>query len=97
MLTSRTLFFPEPAEAGYRCFVTEPCNDVLVGPQRCATAPHFSVQTGSAALGGTRLAGLAVRLAVLVALVAGLLALPAAGLTSLAALTTIHGTAHPSR
>ena len=38
-LTSRTLFFPEPAEAGYRCFVTEPCNDVLVGPQRCAAAP----------------------------------------------------------
>ena len=43
------------------------------GPQRCAAAP-FSAQLGSAALGG---AGLAVRLAVLVALVAGLLALAA--------------------
>ena len=45
-LTSRTLFFPEPAEAGYRCFVTEPCNDVLVGPQRCATAPTLVSRPG---------------------------------------------------
>ena len=59
---------------------------------RCG--PHLSVQSGSAALGG---AGLAVRLAVLVA---GLLALPAAGLTALASLptgATTHGTAHPGR
>ena len=60
------------------------------GPQRCAAAP-FSAQPGSAALGG---AGLVVRLVVLVALVAGLLALPAAGLTALAALTTTHLAAH---
>ena len=66
MLTSRTLFFPEPAEAGYRCFVTEPCNDVLVGAAAVRCGPHLSVLTGSAVLGG---AGLAV----LVALVAGLL------------------------
>ena len=59
---------------------------------RCG--PHLSSQPGSAALGG---AGLVVRLAVLVT---GLLALAAAGLTALAALSslaTIHGTAHPSR
>ena len=61
------------------------------GPQRCAAAPPFSVQLGSAALGG---AGLTARLTVLVALVAGLLALAAAGLTALASLTTIHGTTH---
>jgi len=30
-LTSRTRFFPELAEAGYRCFETEPCDDVRVG------------------------------------------------------------------
>lgn len=53
--------------------------------------PPFSVQLGSAALGG---AGLTARLTVLVALVAGLLALAAAGLTALASLTTIHGTTH---
>ena len=78
------------------------------GPQRCAAAPTFSVQPGSAALGG---AGLVVRLAVLVALVAGLLtvgllpatgllALAAAGLTALASLATgatTHGAAHPGR
>ena len=72
------------------------------GPQRCAAAP-FSVQPGSAALGG---AGLAVRLAVLVALVAGLLpaagllALAPAALTALASLTTgatTHGAARPGR
>ena len=98
MLTSRTLFFPEPAEAGYRCFVTEPCNDVLVGPQRCAAAPTFSVQPGSAALGG---AGLAVVVALVAGLLpVGLLALPATGLTALASLTTgatTHGAARPCR
>ena len=65
------------------------------GPQRNAAAPTFSVQPGSVALGG---AGLAVRLAVLVAglLPVGLLALPAVGpaaLTSLTALATTHGAA----
>ena len=108
MLTSRTLFFPEPAEAGYRCFVTEPCNDVLVGAAALRCGPPFSVQPGSAALGG---AGLVVRLAVLVALVAGLLTvglLPATGLlalapaalTALASLTTgatTHGASRPGR
>ena len=78
------------------------------GPQRNAAAPHLSVQPGSAALGG---AGLAARLTVLVALVAGLLtvgllsatgllALAAAGLTALASLATgaaTHGAAHPGR
>ena len=68
---------------------------------RCG--PPFSVQPGSAALGGT---GRAVRLAVLVALVAGLLpatgllALPVTRLTALASLTTgatTHGAAHPGR
>jgi len=55
------------------------------GPQRCAAAPTFSVQPGSAALGG---AGLTAGLAVLVALAAGLLAvglLPATGLLALPA------------
>lgn len=111
MLTSRTLFFSEPAEAGYRCFVTEPCNDVLVGAAALRCGPPFSVQPGSAALGG---AGLVVRLAVLVALVAGLLtvgllpatgllALAPAGLTALAALAslatgaTTHGASRPGR
>ena len=68
---------------------------------RCG--PPFSVQPGSAALGG---AGLAVRLAVLVALVAGLLpatgllALAPAALTALASLTagaTTHGASRPGR
>ena len=69
------------------------------GPQRCAAAP-FSAQAGSAALGG---AGLAVRLAVLVAGLlpaTGLLALAPAALTALASLATgatTHGTAHPGR
>lgn len=73
------------------------------GPQRCAAAPALSSWPGSAALGG---AGLAVRLAVLVALVAGLLATAGrlawipTGLTallagaSLPALATTHGAAH---
>ena len=67
------------------------------GPQRCAAAPTFSVQPGSVALGG---AGLAVRLAVLVAgplPATGLLALAPASLASLASLTTTHGAAHPGR
>ena len=69
------------------------------GPQRCAAAPTFSVQPGSVALGG---AGLAVRLAVLVAglLPVGLLALAAAGpaaLASLATGATTHGAARPGR
>ena len=38
-LTSRTLFFPEPAEAGYRCFVTEPRNDVLGGGRSVVLRP----------------------------------------------------------
>lgn len=76
---------------------------------RCG--PPFSVQPGSAALGG---AGLAVRLAVLVALVAGLLpatgllalapagllALPVTRLTALASLATgatTHGASRPGR
>ena len=70
------------------------------GPQRNAAAPTFSVQLGSAALGG---AGLAVRLAVLVAGLlpaTGLLALAAAGpaaLASLATGATTHGAARPGR
>ena len=68
------------------------------GPHHRAVAPTFSFQPGSAALG---CAGLAVRLAVLVALVAGLLTtvgwLAAAGLTALAAGATTHGTTHPGR
>lgn len=63
------------------------------GGRSVALRPPSSVQLGSTALGG---AGLTARLAVLVALVAGLLAvgllaLSAAGLT---ALTTIHGATH---
>ena len=97
-LTSLIRVFPELVDLG-SCVDRSrrrPATMQGWGPQRCAAAPHFSVQTGSAALGG---AGLVVRLAVLVAglLPVGLLALPAAGLTSLAALTTIHGTAHSSR
>ena len=57
---------------------------------RCGPHPVDS-QPGSAALG---CAGLTARLAVLVALVAGLLVLAAAGLTALASLITTHGTAH---
>ena len=67
------------------------------GPQRNAAAPTFSVQPGSVALGG---AGLAVRLAVLVAGLlpaTGLLALPAAGLTALTTGATAHGAARPGR
>ena len=70
------------------------------GPQRCAAAPTLSFQPRSAALGG---AGLAVRLAVLVAGLlpaAGLLALAPAALTALASLTTgatTHGAARPGR
>ena len=59
-----------------------------VGAAALRCGPHLSVLTGSAVLGG---AGLAV----LVALVAGLL--PATGLTALASLTTTHGAAHPGR
>ena len=56
------------------------------GPQRCAAAP-FSVQPGSAALGGAGLtAGLAVLVAGLLAVgllpATGLLALPATGLAA---------------
>ena len=90
-LTSRTRFFPELAEAGYRCFETEPCDDVRVGVATLRCGPHPLSSACSAALGG---AGLTARLTVLVALVAGLLALAAAGLTALASLTTIHGTTH---
>ena len=70
---------------------------VRQGPQLNAAAPTFSFQPGSAALGGARLV---VRLAVLVALVAGLLATAGrlaripAGLTALTAGATTHGTAH---
>ena len=70
-LTSRTRFFPELAEAGYRCFETEPCDDVRVGVATLRCGPHPLSSACSAALGG---AGLAARLSVLVALVAGLLA-----------------------
>ena len=66
------------------------------GPQRCAAAP-FSAQLGSVALGG---AGLAVRLAVLVAGLlpaTGLLALAAAGPATLATGATTHGAARPGR
>ena len=73
---------------------TAPCPG---GGRSVALRPPFGVHPESAALGG---AGLAVRLAVLVALVAGLLpatgllALVPAALTALASLTTIHGTTH---
>ena len=93
-LTSRTRFFPELAEAGYRCFETEPCDDVRVGVATLRCGPHPLSSACSAALGG---AGLAARLSVLAALVAGLLTvgrLAAAGLTALAAGPTIHGAAH---
>ena len=39
-LTSRTRFFPELAEAGYRCFETEPCDDVRVGVATLRCGPH---------------------------------------------------------
>ena len=93
-LTSRTRFFPELAEAGYRCFETEPCDDVRVGVATLRCGPHPLSSACSAALGG---AGLAARLSVLVALVAGLLTagrLAAAGLTALTPGPTIHGAAH---
>ena len=69
------------------------------GPQRCAAAPTLSVQPGSAALGG---AGLAVLVALVAGLLpaAGLLALAPAALTALASLTTgatTHGAARPGR
>lgn len=60
------------------------------GPQRCAAAP-FSVQPGSAALGG---AGLTVRLTVVVA---GLLPATGPALPALTTGATTDGAAHPGR
>ena len=67
-----------------------------VGAAALRCGPHLSVLTGSAVLGG---AGLAVLVALVAGLLpaTGLLALTAAGLTALASLTTTHGAAHPGR
>ena len=91
-LTSLIRVFPELVDLG-SCVDRSrrrPATMQGWGPQRCAVAPTFSVQPGSAALGG---AGLAVLVAGLLP-ATGLLALTAAGLTALAA---IHGTAHAGR